>query len=127
MRRSIAFGRQPRVSEHLSPWDEAYRRADARFGDDGGLVPHWVFGEGPARIQRHMPVLPLSRDEDRAAALRRSLAVYRMVFGQPRQDDLLEFILREIPEDRRAAVGAALTIDLSPPGGAHHRPTDGRL
>ena len=113
--------------EHLSPWDEAYRRADARFGDDGGLVPHWVFGEGPARIQRHMPVLPLSRDEDRAAALRRSLAVYRMVFGQPRQDDLLEFILREIPEDRRAAVGAALTIDLSPPGGAHHRPTDGRL
>ncbi len=93
----------------------AYRLADDRFGADGGLVPHWVFGEGSARIQRHTPVLPLSRDADRADALRRSLAVYRMVFGQPRQDDLLDFILREVPEDRREAVASALTIDLSPP------------
>ena len=60
-------------------------------------------------------MLPLSRDADRAGALRRSRAVYRMVYGQPRQDDLLEFILREIPEDRRAEAATALTIDLSPP------------
>ena len=45
----------------------------------------------------------------------RSLAVYRMVFGQPRQDDLLEFILREVPDDRRDDLATALTIDLSPP------------
>ena len=100
---------------NFSPWGEAYRLANDRFGGDGGLVPHWVFGEGSARIQRHTPVLPLSRDAGRADALRQSLAVYRMVFGQPRQDDLLEFMLREIPDDRRPAVAAALTIDLSPP------------
>ena len=82
---------------------------------DGGLVPHWVFAEGDARIQRRSPVLPLSRDADRVVALRRSLAVYRMVFGQLRQDDLLEFILREVPDDRRNDLAAALTIDLSPP------------
>ena len=73
------------------------------------------FLKGDARIQRHSPVLPLSRDADRLVALRRSLAVYRMVFGQPRQDDLLEFILREIPEEQRDGLAAALTIDLSPP------------
>ena len=37
------------------------------------------------------------REAARLVALRRSLAVYRKVFGQPREDDLLEFILREIP------------------------------
>ena len=74
-----------------------------------------MFTEGDARIQRYAPVLPLSRDAARIDSLRQALTVYRMVFGQPRQDDLMEFILREVPEDRRDALAAALTIDLSPP------------
>ena len=49
------------------------------------------------------------------ASIRQVLTVYRMVLGQPRQDDLLEFILHEVPEDRRQDLAAALTIDLSPP------------
>ena len=101
--------------QFVSPWDEAYRLVDADFGGDGGLSPHWVFPEGNARIQRYAPVLPFSRDAQRVHALRRSLAVYRMVFGQPRQNDLVEFILREVPDDRRNELAAALTIDLSPP------------
>ena len=59
-------------------------------------------------------MLPLSRDADRVGELRRALAVYRMVFGQPRQDELLEFILREVPEGSRDDLADALTIDLSP-------------
>ncbi len=101
--------------QFMSPWDEAYRLVDADFSDDGGLSPHWVFPKGNARIQRYAPVLPLSRDAQRVDALRRSLAVYRMVFGQPRQDDLVKFILREVPDDRRNELAAALTINLSPP------------
>ena len=101
--------------EQVTPWKLAYRFVDDEFADAGGLVPHWVFTEGDARIQRKTPVLPLSRDADRVDELRRSLAVYRMVFGQPRQDDLLGFILREVPGDRRADLAEALTIDLSPP------------
>ena len=73
-----------------------------------------MFAEGDARIQRRSPVLPLSWDADRVAALQRSLAVYRMVVGQPRQDDLLEFVLREVPDDQRDDLPAAVTIDLSP-------------
>ena len=37
-----------------------------------------------------------------------------MVVGQPRQDDLLEFVLREVPDDQRDDLPAAVTIDLSP-------------
>ena len=98
-----------------NPWVLAYAVADDELGGDGGRIPHWVFTEGDARIQRYSPVLPLSRDAARIDALRQALTVYRMVFGQPRQDDLLEFILREVPENRRDALAAALTIDLSPP------------
>ena len=101
--------------ELYNPWDKAYEIADQEFAGAGGLVPHWIFPHGDARIQRYAPVLPLSRDNDRMAALRRSLAIYRMVFGQPRQDDLLNFILREVPEGRRGEFTEALTIDLSPP------------
>ena len=101
--------------ERLSPWELAYDLADQEYERDGGLVPHWVFTEGSARIQRHSPVLPMSRDADHVDVLRRSLAVYRMVFGQPRQDDLMEFILREVSDERTESLASALTVDLSPP------------
>ena len=103
--------------ERLSPWELAYQLADDEYERDGGLVPHWVFTQGPARIQRHSLVLPMSRDADRVDVLRRSLAVYRMVFGQPRQDDLMEFILREVPDERTESLVSALTVDLNPPVG----------
>ncbi len=99
----------------LNPWDAAFRLADERFGRDGGLTPHWIFTEGNARIRRYAPVPPLSRDAERLPALRSSLATYRMVFGQPRQEDFLEFILREVPESRQKELTEALTIDLTPP------------
>ena len=101
--------------ERVSPWELAYELAGSEYDGDEGLAPHWVFTEGTARIQRHSPVLPMSWDEHRVDVLRRSLAVYRMVFGQPRQDDLLEFILREVPEGRTESLASALTVDLSPP------------
>ena len=109
VRAGIARG-QPK-----NPWVLAYTLADDQFEDDGGRIPHWVFTGGDARIQRYSPVLPLSRDAARIDSLRQALTVYRMVFGQPRQDDLLEFILREVPEGRRDALATAITIDLSPP------------
>ena len=101
--------------DFLSPWDAAFGLADERFGEYGGLTPHWIFTEGDARIRRYAPVPPLSRDSERLPALRSSLATYRMVFGQPRQEDFLEFILREVPHSRQRELAEALTIDLTPP------------
>ena len=66
---------------------------------DGGavsqtdLVPYWVFnGKGDFKIRRYIPTLPLSRERAASVRLRASLGVYRMVFGQPRQEDLLAFL-----------------------------------
>ena len=58
------------------------------------MVPYWVFPlETGAHIERHVPALPLSRDASQLEALKRSLGSHRMVFGQPRQDDLMAFLL----------------------------------
>ena len=102
-------------AQPINPWDTAYGIADGKFACDDGLVPHWVFTGGDVRIRHRCPILPLSRDVDRVEALRRLLAVYRMVFGQPRQDDPLGFILHEVSDDHRERLAKALTIDPSPP------------
>ena len=56
----------------------------------------------------------MTRDRQLLGALRRSLAVYRMVFGQPRQDDLVEFLLRHVSEDQLGELVERLRINLSP-------------
>jgi len=58
--------------------------------------------------------LPFSRELDRLSALRRALAIYRMVFGQSRQEDLISYLLAQIPNEKLEMIVKELTIDLSP-------------
>ncbi len=76
-------------------------------------MPYWLF-PGDAKIERHVPALPFSREVERLYGLRRALAIYRMVFGQSRQEDLITYLLAQIPEDKRDEIVAELQIDLSP-------------
>ena len=76
-------------------------------------MPYWLF-PGDAKIERHVPSLPFSREVERLYGLRRALAIYRMVFGQSRQEDLIAYLLAQIPEDERDGIVAELQIDLSP-------------
>jgi hypothetical protein len=99
------------------PWNELFRRGlGDRSESDRELVPFWVYAtKNGARIERHIPTLPLSRDVERAHLLRRALVVYRMAFGQSRQDDLLAYLTSRIPPDAIESVAEDLRIDLSPP------------
>lgn len=63
------------------------------------LIPFWIFNHGSAKIQRHIPAMPMSREKNQKNALFKSLAVYRMVFGQPRQEDLINFISSQVGGD----------------------------
>ncbi len=53
------------------------------------LIPYWVFEEGSARVERRIPLLPYSKEVGKLKRLKKGLALYRMVFGQPRQEDLM--------------------------------------
>lgn len=99
------------------PWEELFTAGkNDRAAGASDLVPFWVFPlEEGAHIERHVPALPLSRDRERFEILRRSLAVYRMVFGQSRQEDLTAYLLAHLPESEVGRVSEELRINLEPP------------
>ena len=113
----VASGQDERVLVADDPWEFLFA-AGVRDRQEGlsDLVPFWLYPlEGGAKIERHVPTLPLSRDIGRLAALRRSLAIYRMVFGQPRQEDLLAYLLERLAGSDVDGLLGDLRIDLSPP------------
>jgi hypothetical protein len=103
-------------SNAADPWSRMFETAHAQApAETSDLVPFWILPvEGGASIQRHLPVLPLSRDVDRAAALRKALTVYRMAFGQNRQDDVVAYLTALVPPDQIKELGERLRINLSP-------------
>ena len=96
-------------------WDSLFEVALDQSPNEDGLVPFWLFPvPDGAHIERHVPALPLSRDANQLVSLKRSLAIYRMIFGQPRQDDLLAFLLERFKAEDLHDLEVLLRIDLSP-------------
>ena len=95
------------------PWTAIF---EAAAGEEkrglGDLKPFWIY-PGEAEIQRRIMALPLSRDEEQWVRLQESLALYRLAFGQPRQEDMLAALRRRgiAGEPERIA---DIRIDLRP-------------
>lgn len=101
-----------------NPWTTMFDRAkDDRADGLTDITPYWIYlgsSTGGAMIERYVPVLPLSKDESRANALQKSVALYRLAFGQPRQEDLLAYLGTQIDSEEFAGIVDDLRIDLSP-------------
>ncbi|MFC5927298.1 hypothetical protein [Micromonospora vulcania] len=112
VRRNVAAAHRADAlqSAHPDVWKAAYdaARQQSQLGD---MAPYWVY-PGPARIERHVLPLPLSRDLARYGQLKRDLALYRLTFGQPRQEDMLALLTRAGLADQQEKRD---TIDLRPP------------
>ena len=82
------------AQEQIDPWRMLFQYALADRADgQNDLIPYWVFEpENGLKINRFIPALPLSRDLEMLKNLQGSLAAYRMVMGQPRQEDLVNFL-----------------------------------
>ena len=105
------------------PWDDLFRIASVMERDGTGkceLIPFWhVETKGQEelrryRIERIIPFYPFSRDRAKLSSILRTLAIYRLAFGQPRQSELIEHLLKHIPPGRIPEVRKRLLIDLSP-------------
>ncbi len=100
------------------PWSAMFDAAFAEPDRRNDLVPYWLYPiPGGAQIERHLPLLPLSRDQQLLPPLKHALAIYRMVFGQPRQDDLLDYLSHHLSVTELSQKMLDLRIDLSPPNG----------
>jgi hypothetical protein len=104
----------------IDPWKQLFAKAIAdRDENENDLIPFWIF-EGDKKIERVIPLFPLSREVGNLERLKKSLVVYRSIFGQPRQEDLVEFMEENLPEDEVKDMFEYAIIDLSPPNNQSH-------
>ena len=94
-------------------WTLIFELADktARASRENDLVPHWI-ARGRHKVERRVPQLPYTTEEKAFHRLKRQLAAYRVVFGQPRQEELITLLDRS---DLDVARLRSWAIDLSPP------------
>lgn len=91
-----------------NPWQYAFNAAIDRE-DLGEFAPWWIY-PGDARVERLLVHFPLSREDARYEQLRDALTLYRMMLGQPRQEDMME-LLRQ----RGVTESQVAQLDLRPP------------
>jgi hypothetical protein len=98
-----------------SPWHRLGQLAEARLGDETGLAPWWIC-DG-AEINRYIFDVPLSEQAYRLKWVQEQRLLYRLVLGQPNQEDLLEVLARQndLPEDeiRRAMLQLSPWFDIA--------------
>lgn len=126
VRKNVAqkYGPVP-VDPHTDRWATLFQQAE-KDRDPGmnELVPYWLYPiDGGSVIERYVPTLPLSRDAERFASLRGALALYRMVFGQPRQDELVRYLSANLDQSVVQELVKELRIDLEPPAILPHSST----
>ena len=90
------------------PWQYAF---DAAVDHDelGEFSPWWIY-PGDARVERLIVHFPLSREDAQYERLRESLTLYRMMLGQPRQEDMMELLRQRGVTERQVA-----QLDCRPP------------
>jgi hypothetical protein len=76
-------------------WEQIFARAAAdRPQGMNDLIPCWLFETGSGwNVERRVPLLPLSREVAHLRRLKQMLAIYRLAFGQPRQEELLAYLI----------------------------------
>jgi len=127
VRKNVAARHQDAFAQGMSddPWQMMFDAALTEPGRTNELVPYWLYPvPDGAMIERHLPLLPLSRDHQLLPPLKHALAVYRMVFGQPRQDDLLDYLSQHLSVTELSQKMLDLRIDLSPLDGGLQPETD---
>ena len=92
-------------------FDEAQRREKTDGCSD--LIPYWGLKEqeGMVRIERIVPMYPFSRDVAAYERLIKILSLYRLTLGQPRQEELLEYMFSNFEDTQEFR---DLFINLSP-------------
>lgn len=112
VRRNLARRFTAAATPGDDPWQAMFDAAHAaRRPHENDLVPYWVF-TGEAVIERYVPALPLSKETAQYQRLLRSVGAYRLLLGQPRQEDLMRYYANSADDLEW------LRIDLSPRPGA---------
>ena len=107
----------PELCKQTDVWDLLFEIAAQKERAGTGkceLIPYWHVEADLYQIERIVPFYPFSRDREKLTQLLRTLAIYRLAFGQPRQVELVEHLQANVPEERLQEIREKLMLDLSP-------------
>jgi hypothetical protein len=107
------------LSEKCDPWQVLFDIADKEDRVKAGkceLIPYWHIESGDEfKIERIVPIYPYSSEGQRLARMLRTIAIYRLAFGQPRQAELVDHLLQcRFDPLELEAIQCNLLINLSP-------------
>jgi hypothetical protein len=100
-------------------WERLFELAEQEKDASGDcdLVPFWHVNSDRVKIERVIPQFPFSRDRQRLDMILRTLTIYRLAFGQPRQAELVDHLInREFTPAELEDIRRNLMIDLCPIG-----------
>ncbi len=99
-------------------WSHLFKLASVQERQAQGkceLVPYWHVETDAIKIERVIPFYPYSSDQAQLRKILKTLAIYRLAFGQPRQAELIEHLLaRDFEPDEMKEIVKSLMVDLSP-------------
>ena len=96
-------------------WRELFSMAaqEIRSADQSELVPYWCLGKKQTvKIERIIPMYPVSKDEVNYQRLIKVLSLYRLTMGQARQEELVDYLFESGMRDDDYI--KELFINLSP-------------
>jgi hypothetical protein len=117
IRQNIAIKYKNLVStiSHSKLWDELYDLAiQMEKGDKSDLVPYWHVEPTNIFIERQAPIIPYSKEVKKLKNLLKTISVYRIALGQPRQEELVNYLIENLSEENIKKVQSELLINLSP-------------
>jgi hypothetical protein len=104
------------VKKDPTMWDSIFSLAETLYKDDKtDIKPFWYLDDGESNIERFVPVHRYSKDAQRYELLKITLALYRLTFGQPRQEELIDAMRSSgLDEADINRIRELLLINLSP-------------
>lgn len=105
------------TDEPSDTWEQLFALAEKERDGKSTceLVPYWHTDTDEYKIERVIPSFPFSQDEKRLERILKTLAIYRLAFGQPRQEELVEHLLaRGFSESELMEIRENLIVNLCP-------------
>jgi hypothetical protein len=97
-------------------WDELYEMAESNK-EEGvcDLVPFWhIPNANKYKLKTLIPIYSYSKDYEKLKMIKSVLKNYRLTFGQPRQEELIEMINEKLNTEQIEILNKELFINLSP-------------
>lgn len=96
-------------------WEQLFQLAiEHEKGNKSDLVPYWHVEPEHVFIERQVPTIPYSKEVKKLNNLLKTISVYRIALGQPRQEELVNHLIENLSAEEIENVQRELLINLSP-------------